>query len=363
MAQVKPAPHGWGVIRRRAAGYQVDIWVATTRVRQTYPSRELADDALRDLRRAKAAGTLDVLTRSDGLTYGAVIPDLLEELETAGLRPRTLSTYRYELEQVREHWADRSIAATRPRDVRRWIAALQRRKVSSSTIRHLCDRLSQLHAHAEENELLDVRPCKVPRPKLVSPARAAIAEDDLALLVERARLDFDRRPLVILLLAADAGLRESEIVALQGGDVADGWIHVRDGKGGQARRVPVLTERLRDALATVATDAGKPLLGLTARGQANRLVRRRVWQHVLPGRTCDLHALRHRFATVALGVGGVAPDDVRQWLGHGELRTTARYTHERTPTVPDELRAALGRMSLDSDRSRGRRSPGGHRRR
>ncbi len=79
-------------------------------------------------------------------------------------------------------------------------------------------------------------------------AREAVSERELQALLAAADQAFDRRGRAEILLAADAGLRASGIVALCVGDVADGRIRVRSGKGGLERYVPLLTERLRAAL-------------------------------------------------------------------------------------------------------------------
>jgi integrase/recombinase XerC len=151
-----------------------------------------------------------------------------------------------------------------------------------------------------------------------------------------------RRDRAILEMLYGAGLRVSECCALdlddvdrQERDVA--LVHVRRGKGGKARLVPVGGKALaaldaylevRDRLA--GDPSGQSALFRNHRG--GRLTVRAVQQHMrrdviragVPSATP--HALRHSFATHLLD-GGADLRAIQELLGHASLSSTQVYTH------------------------------------
>jgi len=326
---------GWGLVRRRPGrdGWQIDVYVDGRRIRRSYTTKGLAQAGLKRLQYVRATGGHD--PTEPGPTYGDLAAALLREYAARGHSDRTLASYRLGVAYVLEHWRDRRIDRTRPGDVTDWIHELQRLGLSSSTIRLRCDRLAQFHHRAERDGLCSTTPCSVPRPKLVTRRRDPLPENDLARLLEHAA---DPRARAVVLLAADAGLRAAEIAELELRDVdlAHGWITVRRGKGGRERAVPILTRRLDGALRALD---GQRVLRSSDREASQRAVVA-LWRRVL-GRAPELHRLRHRFATVALGAPDVAVDEVRRWLGHATLAMTARYVHARHAPPPPGVGLAL----------------------
>lgn len=338
---------GWGKIREREDrdGYMVDIRIDGRRIRESYPTKALASAALKRLQYVRATG--GPAPGDPGPTYGDLAPQLLAEYEARGYSDRTLQTYRLLIGRVLRTWRERRISRTRQGDVLAWIRDLQRDGLASSTIRLLCDRLSQIHRLAERDELVPTTPCRVPRPTLVSQRRDPLPEDELLRLLEAAAAEPE--PLAVLLLAADAGLRAAEIAGLELRDVdlERRWISVRLGKGRKSREVPIFTGRLANALRRLGQRPGRLFRGRD-RERAAAIVGP-LWRRVLK-REPELHRLRHRFATVALGAPDAAADDVRRYLGHTSLDMTARYVHARAAAPPPGIGAALERS----------RAPDGH---
>lgn len=133
----------------------------------------------------------------------------------------------------------------------------------------------------------------------------------------------DARTAMILRLAAEAGLRRSEIAQVHADDVgADllGSSLLVHGKGGKLREVPI-SEALAAAI-RLRAGGGWLLPGAVG----GHLSARRVGElatDVLPG-GWTLHSLRHRFATRA----HAATSDllaVSRLLGHASVATTQRY--------------------------------------
>lgn len=172
----------------------------------------------------------------------------------------------------------------------------------------------------------------VPRP-LAREAALALPEG----VADVARQPTDPlRDRALFMLLYGAGLRISEALGLDRGDVAlarsNGALRIR-GKGGRERLVPLLEavgSALDDWLAVHPDGAADAPLFVGARGGrlnpglAQRTLRdyRRLAglpEHLTP------HALRHSFAT-HLMEGGADLRAVQELLGHANLTTTQRYT-------------------------------------
>jgi site-specific recombinase XerD len=128
-------------------------------------------------------------------------------------------------------------------------------------------------------------------------------------------------------LVYSAGLRSAEAVGLDLGDVdfEQELVHVRRGKGGKERVVPLgeeaafwLGRYLREARLSLARGANDALF-LSARGRRlDTSTLRRIVPHP--------HRLRHAFATHLLE-GGADLRTIQELLGHSSLSTTQVYSH------------------------------------
>ena len=135
------------------------------------------------------------------------------------------------------------------------------------------------------------------------------------------------RDQALLELVYSAGLRSAEAVGLDLGDVdfEQELVHVREGKGGKDRVVPLGEEAgalvaryLRDARPQLAQGAENALF-LSARG-------RRLDTSTLRRLVPHPHRLRHAFATHLLE-GGADLRTIQELLGHSSLSTTQMYSH------------------------------------
>ncbi len=157
-----------------------------------------------------------------------------------------------------------------------------------------------------------------------APAREAI-ERTLAELEGEGTLALRNRALVELVYSA--GLRSAEAVGLDLGDVdfEQELVHVRRGKGGKERVVPLgeeaalwLARYLRDARPALVRGAEDALF-VSARGRRlDTSTLRRIVPHP--------HRLRHAFATHLLD-GGADLRTIQELLGHSSLSTTQVYSH------------------------------------
>jgi site-specific recombinase XerD len=161
--------------------------------------------------------------------------------------------------------------------------------------------------------------------RLPQATRGVDLEKELLALEGDGPLPLRNRALVELVYSA--GLRSAEAVGLDLADVdfEQEHVHVRNGKGGKDRVVPLGEEaahwvsrylhEARPALATGANDA----LFLSARG-------RRLDTSTLRRLAPHPHRLRHAFATHLLE-GGADLRTIQELLGHSSLSTTQVYSH------------------------------------
>lgn len=145
------------------------------------------------------------------------------------------------------------------------------------------------------------------------------------------------RQRMLLQTAYACGLRSQELLHLQCSDIdsARMVIHVRDGKGGKERLVPLSAgllaalraywQRYRPATWLFPGQLpGRPL----SDGSLHRLCQKIVVRSGLKKRV-SMHTLRHSCATHLLEAG-VDVVTIQAILGHINLKTTTRYLHVST---------------------------------
>jgi site-specific recombinase XerD len=161
--------------------------------------------------------------------------------------------------------------------------------------------------------------------RLPDAPRANELERELAALEGEGPLPLRNRALVELVYSA--GLRSAEAVGLDLADVdfEQELVHVRRGKGGKERVIPLgeeaaywLARYLRDARPQLVRGAENALF-ISANGKRlDTSTLRRVAPHP--------HRLRHAFATHLLE-GGADLRTIQELLGHSSLSTTQVYSH------------------------------------
>jgi integrase/recombinase XerD len=150
-----------------------------------------------------------------------------------------------------------------------------------------------------------------------------------------------RRDHAMLTLAAQAGLRISELAALTVGDITPGaGAHVHTiGKGRKERRTPLLPATaavLRGWLAERKGTPGDPLFPTsTGRPLSRDAIEQRISVHAaeaaqacpsLRSKHVTAHTLRHTCAMNLLQAGNDVAV-IALWLGHEQVSTTSIYLH------------------------------------
>ncbi len=187
-----------------------------------------------------------------------------------------------------------------------------------------------------------------------------LTRDEFARLLDAAAHPARNRPGMaerdqfVLLTLVMTGLRRSELIALNWGDVAldeaRASLLVRCGKGGKPRRQPLpvpLRERLRREYAARRPAASDPVFcGLGgSRLQPTILagIVRRATERAGISKHVTAHTLRHTAATWLRQATGDSRL-VAEYLGHADLSTVSRYTH----VASEELHAAAQAIAYPS---------------
>ena len=161
--------------------------------------------------------------------------------------------------------------------------------------------------------------------RLPNAPRRADVDKELESLEGEGPIPLRNRALVELVYSA--GLRSAEAVALDLVDVdfEQELVHVRSGKGGKDRVVPLGEEAahwvaryLRDARPSLARGANDALFISATGKRLDTSTLRRLVPHP--------HRLRHAFATHLLE-GGADLRTIQELLGHSSLSTTQVYSH------------------------------------
>ncbi len=158
-------------------------------------------------------------------------------------------------------------------------------------------------------------------------------------------------------VAYGAGLRASEVVSLQVGDIDSGrmLIRVDQGKGCKDRYVmlsPGLLELLRDWWRQARPKAwlfpGRGIVEHITTRQLNRALHGAADMAGID-KKISLHTLRHSFATHLLEQN-IDVRVIQVLLGHAKLETTALYTRVATNTIRDVI-SPLDRITQEVRRS------------
>jgi integrase/recombinase XerD len=181
----------------------------------------------------------------------------------------------------------------------------------------------------------------IDKPRVPKGLRDPLTPSEVDTVLAMPEIEFAQglRDRAILELLYATGIRRAELAALSIGDIEPerGTLHVRRGKGGKGRFVPI-GERALAGVTKYERDARPLLLSGTAREtalflnpQGQRLsVNSLSWRCYMnqAGITKEgaCHLFRHTMATVMLD-NGADVRHVQEMLGHADIGTTQRYTH------------------------------------
>jgi len=273
---------------------------------------------------------------------------LIEDMQLHGFAAKTQDGYLRAVKQLAEYYR-RSPELITEEELRQYLLYLTNEKqVSASTFTVTLCGLKFFYEQTLQRQWATL--------DLARPAR----EQKLPVVLSRAEVHqilsrLYRLPYrVCLTTIYSCGLRLREGVHLQVGDIdsARQMVHVRQGKGGQDRYVPLPAgtlgllrqywSRHRHPvwLFPAAARAGVSLAAATQPMDESGVQRafRAAWQASGIAKAARVHTLRHSYATHLLEAG-VDLRVIQVYLGHRSPQTTALYTHLTQPTEQRAIEA------------------------
>ena len=294
-------------------------------------------------RTALAKGEVGIIERKQAPTLKQFSQPFMDAVSVqCSAKPRTVRFYAEKLTRLLEYepLATASLDVTEEALISQYIQH-RRREVSPASVNRELATLRRLLRLAYEWKVIG----RVPRIRLLPGERTrdfvlSHQQEQLYLAVAPQPL----RDVAILIL--DTGLRVGEALALQSRDIRHepvngaqfGYLQVRNGKSGNARRNVPLTGRVKEMLAARTRQPES------------------AW--VFPGKTCDcpmlvtsldhtharvrkmlrlpkefvLHGLRHTMLT-RLGESGVEAFTIMRIAGHSSVTVSQRYVHPSPESV------------------------------
>lgn len=274
-------------------------------------------------------------------TCSLTLSKLYEEwrfvLLVEGKAPKTIRVYLDALQRLINTIGDLPLGQITRRELRSYLAHRQEQGLSIYTIHQDFRSLRTFFYWCKREGYLSVSPMEsIKPPKLPQKLPKALGPAQIEMLLQVVKAtEYPQRNETIIRLFLDTGLRLSELINLNLGDVdlVQGIAIVRQGKGAKDRHVP-LGAKMCLRLHRYIRDSHQPLPGeralfVTRFGSRfstdglRRLFRTldaRLPYHLHP------HMLRHTFATEYLRAGGNL-EYLRRIMGHASIETTQIYLH------------------------------------
>lgn len=277
---------------------------------------------------------------------------MIQELQLAGLSPRTHEAYLRAVRKLAEHFCTPPDQLSE-QQVREYLLFLRNEKrLSASSLKIAAVGIQFFYRRVAPRDWPTLTNLRIPRPKTLPDV---LTIEEVRRLVDAVRTPHNK---TYLWTVYSLGLRLQEGLALEVGDVdgARGLVHVHRGKGAKDRYVP-LPARTLTMLRQYWAMHRNPRLLFPATGRDHRRAAtatepmgkasvqgamRRVVLQLGFRKTVHVHTLRHSYATHLLEAG-VSLRLIQQYLGHSSLQTTMVYLH-LTSQGQEQARAAIEKL-------------------
>lgn len=269
----------------------------------------------------------------------------LTNLTLQGKRPATIDAYSRAVRRISEFF-DRSPDTLSTTDLKNFFASLISTH-SWSTVKLDRNGLQFFYRHTLNKQWVWLDIVKPPQSKKLPDI---MTPQQVALLISRTR---QRRYQTFFLTLYTMGLRLSEGLNLTIHDIDAHTmqVHVRDGKGGKDRLVPLPEKTLHALRAHWASHKHPKLIFPGLGGNIDKPMDRGGIQKAMKLilKDCGIqkmispHSLRHCFATHLLEQG-LDLRSLQTLLGHASLNTTARYT-QMTPLKQRDAALAVNLLA------------------
>lgn len=276
--------------------------------------------------------------RNSSMLFSEALDAFLSELaDVRRASPHTVDAYHRDLKHFLSVIGDMPLADVERRHVQDWLVAQHAAGLAAGTLARRLSALRSLFDAAVRHDWCGTNPADgITPPRQPKRLPRTLPPEQTGMLMQSTDASADVRDAALLGVMYGCGLRVSEAVGLDIGDVDLRTAELRvHGKGGKQRVVPLadgVMRLLADYLQQrLQQDAGESAVFLNNRGHrlSPRSVQRMLKKRALAtgaDTSATPHRLRHSFATHLLA-GGVDLRAIQELLGHSSLATTERYTH------------------------------------
>jgi integrase len=308
-----------------------------------------------------------LLTQRNAVKTGVFIADekvsvskflrrYLEDIAAPTLKPKTIDSYTYLIEKhIIPHLGDLRLIQVRPDHLQTFYNLKLSEGLSKRTVQYCHAVLRRAFNQAVNWELLIRNPTDAvspPQPQKQAPVTLSV--DQIKKFLESVK---DHSYYHIYLLAVGCGLREGEILALEGRDIRlpEGAISVRQTlimiggklelgvpKSEKSRRVVMMPDFVIEELKKIDIPEGLIFTTRTGRPISPRNLLRHFHASLAKAGIprVKFHSLRHSFATIHL-LSGTNPKVVQEALGHSTISLTLDTYSHVIPTLQKEAAKKL----------------------
>ncbi len=260
-----------------------------------------------------------------------------------GLSDNTIVAYQSDLDQFVDYLKNQklTVATVDADSIVDFLARLEKNDDKPVTIARKLAAIRGFYNYLVMEEKVKENPCRVlevAKTEYTLPDVLSVAEVDKLLDQPDLSTKTGYRDRAMLEVLYGTGLRVSELIGLNMGDIDPIGFLRCIGKGDKERIVPIGSHALKAVQLYLEHNRGQLLkrhnehaLFLNARG--NRLTRQGFWKILKNygiksgiSKTLSPHTLRHSFATHLIA-NGADLRSVQQMLGHSDISTTQIYTH------------------------------------
>jgi len=247
------------------------------------------------------------------------------------LSPRTIEAYSYDLGDIEES-SQKNLTEIDSNTVFQLLGTISNKRTLNRKLSAFNSFLDFCHRnrfdHASSKFLLSKVPKNLPKYLPFETIQSALGQ------IERSDW-IGLRDYAMLLFLYATGVRISECLTVEEGDIEGEWLRVRHGKGEKERYVPIAQEALKALrMYQEACPFHRRTVWLNYRGEPlSRISAFKITQKYLG---VSPHALRHSYAT-ALILGGADLRVVQELLGHASLLTTQIYTHVQKQNLQETV--------------------------
>jgi len=268
----------------------------------------------------------------------AIVAFLRQMRDVRLASPHTVDAYRRDLKSFIALSGEMLLGEVKRSHVQDWLVAQHAQGRAPASLARRLSALRSMFDAATRAGWCEINPTDgMTPPKKSRRLPRTLSAEQTALLLNPTDASSELRDAALLAVMYGCGLRVSEAVGLELGDIDMPSAELRvHGKGGKERISPMpegVSQLLDDYLQLRMSNPDLHEQALFLNRSGGRLSMRSV-QRMLKARALATgadssvtpHRLRHSFATHLLA-GGVDLRAIQELLGHASLSTTERYTH------------------------------------